>query len=245
MASRAVADGITDIACTPHVAPGVYDNTAPTIRTLIAELSAHLRDNGVDLTLWMGGDVHIDPGLVGKLQAGLVPTLGDSRYLLLEPPHHIVPPRVLELVEGLLAVQYVPIITHPERLGWIETHYELFTAMVRKGALVQLTAGSITGGFGRRVKYLSERMLDEGLVDIIASDAHNIAGRPPLLSPAREAVARRLGEAEANAMVIDRPAAILQNAVLPLRQGTILPQTAPRQTRQGIRLVSWVKRLRG
>ena len=74
MASRAVADGITDIACTPHVAPGVYDNTAPTIRTLIAELSAHLRDNGVDLTLWMGGDVHIDPGLVGKLQAGLVPT---------------------------------------------------------------------------------------------------------------------------------------------------------------------------
>ena len=84
------------------------------------------------------------------------------------------------------------------------------------------------------------------MVDIIASDAHNTSGRPPLLSPARDAVAARLGEAEALAMVYDRPAAILRNEALASRQRTALPQTAPagRQERRS-RLADWARRLLG
>lgn len=243
MARMAVADGITDIACTPHVTPGVYDNEASDIRARIYRLGRHLRDSGVELNLWMGGDVHVDPGLVGKLANGLVPTLGDSRYLLLEPPHHVVPPRLPELVSELVVAGYVPIITHPERLTWIEAHYPLFVSMIEKGALVQLTAGSILGRFGGQAKRMAERMLDEGRVDIIATDAHNTTGRPPILSEAREAVAQRLGEAEATAQVIDRPRSILRNEPLSLRRGPIPPQTTFRQFRRKSRLMTWIKRL--
>lgn len=245
MARMAEADGITDIACTPHFTPGVYDNVASDIRARIFQLSSHLRDNGIEVNLWMGGDVHVDPDLVAKLGSGVVPTLSDSRYLLLEPPHHIVPPRLPELVGELVAAGYVPIITHPERLTWIESRYSLFTSMIEKGALAQVTAGSILGLFGGLAKRMAERMLDEGLVDVVATDAHNTTSRPPILSAAREVISKRLGEAEARAQVVDRPRSILNNEPLPWRRGPILPQTTVRQSRRMSGWTSWIRRLGG
>ena len=244
MAKLAVADGITDIACTPHITPGVYDNSSATIRPLIETLVAMLDSEGIGLKLWMGADVHVAPDLVAKLGSGFVPTLAGSRYFLLEPPHQVVPQRLDELVRSLIQAGFVPLITHPERLGWIESHYEMIERMLKYGALVQLTAGSLTGGFGRRAQYWSERLLDKGLVDIVASDAHNITGRQPTLSAAVEVIAGRLGDAAAMELVLHRPAAILRNEELSAHRRPIPPQTTIKR-REGTRLASWVKRLRG
>jgi len=112
----------------------------------------------------------------------------------------------------LLAAGYVPILTHPERLTWIERHYESFVRLVRAGAWMQVTSGSLTGAFGRRPKYWAERMLNDGLVHILASDAHGARRRPPDLALGRAVAAKWLGEAEAEQLVSVRPRAILENA---------------------------------
>ncbi len=224
MARMAASDGIEHVVCTPHINPGVYDNDGPDIQRRIDLLANELQDQGIELGLWLGADVHVDPALVNKLASGVVPTLAGSRYFLLEPPHHVAPPRLSDLVKDLIKSDYVPIITHPERLRWIETHYEVFRSLLGHGALVQITAASITGGFGSRPKYWSQRMLDEGLVDIVATDAHNTTGRPPVLSIARDALIERLGEAEAIELVYNRPARVLRNEPMPPRSKEILPQ---------------------
>lgn len=229
MARMAVADGITHVACTPHITPGVYDNTGADIAARTADLAARLAAEGIELALWVGADVHVDPQLLPKLSRGVIPTLGNSRYFLLEPPHHVVPPRLPALVEGLVAAAYLPIITHPERLRWIESHYDLVQRLVRAGALIQLTAASITGGFGKRPLYWSERMLDEGIVDFVATDAHNVSGRPPILSAARDRLIQRVGEAEAMEMVYNRPARVLRNEAMPARPQLIAPQVGGRE----------------
>lgn len=228
MARMAVADGIEHVACTPHITPGVYPNYGADIEERVEQLAAVFEKEGLALTLWRGADVHVDPQLLSKLESGVVPTLGQSRYLLLEPPHHIAPPRLPELVQELVRAEYIPIITHPERLRWIESQYALVIRLVGLGALIQLTAGSITGGFGKRPQYWSERMLDEGMVDIVATDAHGISGRPPILSVARDTIARRLGENEAIEMVHNRPARVLRNEVMPARAKEIPPQVEAR-----------------
>jgi protein-tyrosine phosphatase len=51
MARIAAADGITTIACTPHIYPGVYDNSATTIRGAIAAFQAELDQRGIALRL--------------------------------------------------------------------------------------------------------------------------------------------------------------------------------------------------
>ena len=130
MARMASSDGISTIACTPHILPGVYNNTGPAIRGAVARLRESISEAGIPIGLVTGADVHIAPDLGVQLRDGRALTLNDSRYLLLEPPHHVLPPRLEELIFGLQAAGYVPILTHPERLSWIEGHYDLIERLV-------------------------------------------------------------------------------------------------------------------
>jgi len=211
MARIAVADGIRIVACTPHISPGVYDNNGPGIRDAVEELAAALFDNGIDLYLLAGADVHLAPNMVEGLKNGRILTLAESRYFLFEPPHHIVPPRLEEVAAELLAAGYVPILTHPERLSWIDAHYASIRRLFAAGVWMQITANSMTGAFGKAPRYWADRMLDEGIVHIIATDAHSTGRRRPVLSAARAAAAARLGEAEADRLCETRPLGIIKN----------------------------------
>ncbi len=223
MARCAVDDGITYIACTPHIYPGLYENDGPGIAAAVQALRAALAQAGIPLQLGFGADTHLAPDLLEGIRAGRVPTLAGSRYLLLEPPHHVAPPRLDQTVFSLLGAGIVPVITHPERLSWIENHYPLMATLVRQGAWMQLTSGSLTGRFGPRPRYWAERMLDEGLVHIVATDSHHIDKRPPLLAEGRDAAARRVGDDEARHLVLTRPQGILDN----IAPGQLPPPPAP------------------
>lgn len=211
MAKIAVADGITIAACTPHILPGVYNNNGAAIREAVTRLQMEIEKEGIPLLLVEGADVHIAPDLHRKLASGEIPSLGQSRYFLLEPPQTLVPPRFEETLFDLLVEGHIPIITHPERLHWLGSHYPMLERLARSGVWMQLTGGSLLGKFGRRARYWSERMLEEGLAHIIASDAHDTQLRPPRLSDAMEAVTKRVGGEEAKRLVIIRPAGILRN----------------------------------
>lgn len=212
MARIAVADGITIIACTPHIYPGLYDNNGPDILRRVADLQEILHQAGIPLTLVAGCDAHLTPTMVAELDRGHIPTLAGTRYFLFEPPHHVAPPRLEESVAATITAGYLPIVTHPERLSWIESHYEIMTRLATGGAWMQLTAGAITGRFGKRPQYWAERMLDEGLVHIVATDAHNLRNRKPQMAEAVQRVAERLGEQAATDMVLTRPRLVLENA---------------------------------
>jgi protein-tyrosine phosphatase len=76
---------------------------------------------------------------------------------------------------------------------------------------MQITAGSLTGRFGRRPQYWAKRMVAEGLVHILATDAHNCSSRPPLLAEGARAAAELVGSMEATHMVETRPRGILED----------------------------------
>ncbi len=211
MARMAVAEGVVALACTPHIMPGVYDNSGPDIRRRVALLQERFDAEGVALQLMVGADVHIAPDMVSKLRSGEVLTLNDTRYVLIETPHHILPPRVEDSIFNLMAAGYVPIFTHPERMSWIERKYDLIQHLARAGVWMQLTAGALTGRFGPKAQYWSERMLDEGMFQIIATDAHDISRRPPALGEALAALAERVGEDEAWSMISTRPRGVVAN----------------------------------
>lgn len=208
MARMAVADGITHMACTPHIYPGMYENTTAIIQRAIQDLTQQLEQHRIDLKLGIGADVHMVPEVLDGLRSGRIPCLNDTRYLLLEPPHHTAPPRFSETLFDLIASGYVPVITHPERLTWVGNYYEQFVEAVKQGAWIQITAGSVTGRFGEEAQYWSETMLKDGIVHILATDAHNLKKRSPQLAEGRNQVARWVGEEEADYMVNMRPKGI-------------------------------------
>lgn len=211
MARIAVADGTRVLACTPHIYPGLYMNNSAGISAARDALQTHLDEQGIDLTLVTGADVHLVPGLLQGLREGIVPPLNNTRYVLLEPSHHVAPPRFAEQVFSLVAAGHVPVITHPERLTWIKDHYQTFVDLTRQGAWMQVTAGALTGMFGARARYWAERFVGEGMTHILASDAHSSSRRVPVLSAGLAVAERLVGAQEAQQLVQGRPAAILSN----------------------------------
>lgn len=211
MARASVANGVQVQACTPHIMPGVWNNSGPAIRAAVADLQGHLDRENVPLRLVTGADVHITPDLAAGLRSGHLLSLADTRYVLLEAPHHVAPVRIDDAFYNLLSAGYVPIFTHPERLSWIEGHYKTMIRLAKSGVWMQITAGSLIGSFGKSAKYWGEKMLEDGLVHLLASDSHNMTRRPPVLAEGRAAAAQIVGEEEAYHLVVTRPHGILNN----------------------------------
>jgi protein-tyrosine phosphatase len=219
MARIAVADGITMTACTPHIYPGLFENSGDQIKRHVEMLRNQITEAGIPLEITYGADIQLVPEMVRGLRSGHMPTIHGTRYFLFEPPHHTVPNGFSRLIFDLLASRYVPIITHPERLTWLDDeHYDWFVDAARRGAWIQLTAGAVTGRFGRRPKYWSERFLDDGLVHILATDAHEPRHRPPLLAEGRAAAERWVGAEEADLLVTGRTQAVIED-----REPTAIP----------------------
>ena len=227
MARMAVADGITHLACTPHIYPGLYENDANSILHALGRFRALLEEQEVSLNLAMGADIQVVPELLSNLRTGVFPCLNGSRYFLFEPPHHVPLMNFSRFIADALSAGLVPVITHPERLSWLGAHYQEFLAVARAGAWLQITAGSLTGRFGSGPQYWAEKLLDAGVVHLLATDAHNLRSRPPLLSEGETAAARFLGAEEARRLVYVRPEAIWRDedpAHVPLPPG-LNPET--------------------
>ncbi len=211
MARIYVDQGVQCVACTPHILPGLYPNSGPQIKTAVAELQQRLDDAAIPLKLVSGADNHVIPDFVAGLKQGRLLPIGDSCYVLVEPPHHIAPARLEDLFFNILLGGYIPILTHPERLSWIESKYEVMTTLAAKGVWMQLTSGSLIGRFGRRPRYWAQRMLEEGLVQILATDTHDTVRRPPDLAKGSLAAEQLVGAQEARHLVVTRPLGILMN----------------------------------
>lgn len=211
MARIAVLDGTSIMVCTPHFIPGVYANSVESIARDCQQLQAVLNAENIPLTLRSGADVALSGNLLDALKQGLVPTLNGGRYFLLEPPHHVEPARFKEAVLDIIAAGFIPIITHPERLNWVRSRYPLFRELVVAGAWLQITAGSLSGLFGVQARDLAMRMLREGLVHLIATDAHSDKRRVPKLRHAAQLAGKMLGEEESQQLVYGRPSAALED----------------------------------
>lgn len=168
----AAAEGISVIACPPYILTGVYNNTGPAIRAAVVRLRDAIARAGIRLVT--GVDGHAAPDLRTRLTDGWALTLDNSWYFLLERPHHVLPPRLEDHVFGPQTAGFVPILTHPGRLSWVDSHYDLVKRLVYSGVLLQLTAGSLLVRFGRRRPYWAECMLDENLCHVLATRPRGI-----------------------------------------------------------------------
>lgn len=209
---RALAeDGITTVIATPHQL-GSYDriNSAGTIRDGVHQLEVALAEHGIPLELYPGGDVRVDERLLNLLDADEIGTCADAgRHLLLELPHDLfVDP--LPTIEHLKGLGIQAIMTHPERYRYLRGVNDRPREWVAAGALVQITAGSWLGDFGNRARDHAWRLLDDGLVSLVATDAHDAVRRPPRMTEIIQLFSEEVGRDVAQALALDNPFSVLK-----------------------------------
>ena len=101
---------------------------------------------------------------------------------------------VLEAAERLLAVELVPVIAHPERSLGLRADFGIARALVEQGCLLCPNGDSALGDNGPVAEQAFWRLLDEGLVALVASDGHS-KQRPPRLDQAHRVLVERYGKA--------------------------------------------------
>jgi protein-tyrosine phosphatase len=214
MARIAVEDGIRLMIATPHCLNGRYLNWKPEILKACEQFNGALLSHTIPLTVLPGCEVHLCPELIHKLEEGHVMTLNDGgRYICLELPDQIMNRAVVALINRLQGMGITPIISHPERNPAIQHNGSWLSDFAAAGALIQITAASLTGAFGKTAFRCCRRILDADLVDFLASDAHSPKGRPPRMRDGYEKLTSLVGEESAWRIVSEAPQAMLDESM--------------------------------
>ncbi|AQX55568.1 tyrosine-protein phosphatase [Priestia flexa] len=194
MARQAVSEGIRTIVATPHHQNGKYINEKQDILELVQQLNNRLLDENIPLTILPGQESRIYGELVEDYQAGKILTLNDtSKYVFVEFPSSQVPRYTERLLYDIQSEGLTPIIVHPERNSRLIEEPDLLYNFVNKGALTQVTAGSLTGRFGKKIKKFSLDLIEANLTHVIASDAHNVSGRNFYMEQANDVIESEFG----------------------------------------------------
>jgi protein-tyrosine phosphatase len=212
MCRMAAADGTTHIVATPHANYHFdYD------REKCLEALGHLRElTGDSVSFSLGCDFHFSYDNLQRLAAHRSHyTIGDSNYLLVELSDYAIPPRFGEHLRQMITSGIRPIITHPERNPLLQRRREWIVDWAAGGAIIQITANSLTGNWGKAAMSSARWLLDHNAVHVVASDGHDTIHRPPLLSLARALITEWKGPEVALALVESNPAAVVAGGDLP------------------------------
>jgi protein-tyrosine phosphatase len=212
MCAMAWKDGITHIVATPHCSDEFHYE-----RSAHEELLQRLSEaTGHKPALTLGCDFHFSYENVEELlqHPGRF-TIGNTPYLLVEFSNYSLPPFTEQKLSQLINIGLKPIITHPERNPLLQKSPERVLDWVRGGCIVQVTGNALKGRWGRKAEATAKWLFEQQAVHVLASDAHGLDSRPPILSDAQEQARTIAGDVVAEALVNLNPRAIVAGEAVP------------------------------
>lgn len=177
MARIAYKQGITKLIATPHHRTHRFDNEKQVVLEAVNNLNQRLADEEIPVMIYPGQEIRLHNEMVYTFNQDELLSLNNSHYILIELPTDTLPSYTEHLLYNLQSQGYVPVIAHPERYDYFVTDLNVLYDLIKHGALTQLTAGSLTGAFGKKTKKIAETMVKHRLVHLLASDAHHLKTR--------------------------------------------------------------------
>ncbi len=195
MAKQAISEGIHTIIATPHHKNGRYNNPKNSVLADLTRLNERIQQEQIPLTIIPGQEVRIHGELIEGYQQDEILTLtGTSRYLFVELPTNHIPRYTEQILFDIQMRDLVPIIVHPERNTALQEQPERLYHFVQNGALTQITASSLTGKFGTKIKKFTNEIIEHNLTHFVASDAHNTKSRGFNMLDANQEINQKYGQ---------------------------------------------------
>lgn len=203
-------NGTRTVILTPHYR-GKYKKTPDELKPAFEWLCEMAKQELPDMQLYLGNEISFEIDAPEAMYQGKVLTMNGSQYALLEFRTNSLRSHIISGVAETIRCGFTPIVAHVERYEISRSNPDLMEELLEMGALLQLNADSIMGENGFCVKRFCHKLLKAGMVHFIASDAHDVKYRPPLLRECFLRVHKKYGQEYAAALFYDNAQAVIEN----------------------------------
>lgn len=211
MVRIARASGVDKIAATPHFA-GTEESLEhlPRILRRVLKLQQELNRQNIPVEIVPGAEILCLPQTLDLARKGMLPTLGEGRYLLTEFYFDYPGEEMDRILRSLQEMEYLPVVAHPERYGAVQRQPELVHSWFDRGIVIQVNKGSVLGSFGASPERCAQLLLERGMVHVIASDAHRADSRTADMGAIRAWCEEHLGRTYADVLLRRNPGLVLR-----------------------------------
>ena len=214
MLKNAVASDVTILAVTPHCNTGYGDGNYLDQKLQDRFFQLQQAAEEIPLQLVLGAEARVNEQLLPCLAQGRIPTINNSRYLLTEFVPNTQAEEFYETLAGILKLDYIPLIAHPERYGAVIENPMLVTRWLDMGCHLQMTGGSLLGRYGSEIQNTSAILLKKDLVACVASDAHGLHRRSNFLLDVYDHLSVRYSKQYAQSLLYETPMGICLNEAI-------------------------------
>jgi protein-tyrosine phosphatase len=228
LARALVEDGAEAVTVTPHFnawnvellsSKAEVEERVDRLRTLLAHAA-------IPLAIYPGAEHFLTPELVAQLRQKIAPTLAGGPYLLIELPFNTKPLFADEVIFELTVAGVTPVLAHPERYSWVQMDPSAVVPLLERGVILQLTAPSLLGHYGSRIRKTAQTLLACNAYGLVGSDLHHI-DQPRHLSQLAHVISDIAGADAAVRLLQENPRRVLRGE--PLVLGELLPFEAGRR----------------
>lgn len=170
---NAYSNGITDIVLTPHyINKSEYNCDNKKKKKILDELIGELKKENIDINLYLGNEVMIDPDVSKLIANNKISTINNTKYVLVELPMHYENPNSEKMMFEIIRHGYMPILAHPERYDYVKEDISKLEPYINMGCILQGNYLSLFGRYGDEAKKILKILLKQRKIKILASDIH-------------------------------------------------------------------------
>lgn len=208
-----VANGFRTVATTPHLTERLDRAYAAAVRDAFAQVDPHARERGISLV--RGFEIRLAPGVPEWLRRRDPIALEGTEAVLVDLPFSDWPLYADSTLFAAQTAGYRVLLAHPERYPAIQDDPARADELVDRGIALQVTIGSFSGAFGKRAKRTAESLLERGVVQLLATDAHSAGHRMAAVPSGLERIRALIGEDGVRQLLVEAPAMLLNGDPLP------------------------------
>ena len=216
---EAYAQGVRTIVSTSHRRKGMFETPEDKIAANFREVKQLAQEIGPDLTILYGAEIYFSGDALEKLEKDLIPRLNGTRYALIEFSMNTPYRDIHSALSKILLLGITPVIAHIERYHALENDEKRVKELINMGCYTQINSSSVLKPklFGDAHKFMKKRaayFLEKNLVHVVASDMHNLDGRPPYMKEAYEIVSKKYGQDKARELFILNPEKVIKDQII-------------------------------
>ncbi len=202
--------GIRTICVTPHLRTKLFESSDETVWEEFQSLKQTAEEMQLPVRLYLSREYYCDEAFLKRLDnRESIRPLGEGNVLLTEFSGRHSYEIILKRLEHVRRAGYQPLVAHVERYPALAGDISRVKELIRRGALIQVNAGSILGRDGIKQKWFCRKLMQDDLIHVVASDTHDPQERKPEMHTCARYLEKKMGFDYAQRVLKQNPLQIL------------------------------------